>query len=55
MNQGAAAKPAFSLLILAGQDMAVIGSSPLYFACPGLPETLGGSPVCFDLGHFILR
>ena len=55
MNQGAAAKPAFSLLILAGQYVAVISSSPLYFAGPSLPETLGGSPVCFDLGHFVLR
>jgi len=55
MDQGTAAKPAFSLLILACQDVAVIGSSPFYFAGPGLPETLGGSPVCFNLGHFILR
>ena len=55
MNQGTATKPAFSFLILAGQDMAVIGSSPLYLAGPGLPDTLGGSPVCLNLGHFILR
>jgi hypothetical protein len=55
VDQGAGAKAALPLLILAGQDVTGIGSSPLYFAGPGLAETLGCSPVGFDLGHFILR
>ena len=55
VNQGAGSKAAFPLLIFAGQDVAGIGSPPLDFAGPGLAETLGCSPVCFDLGHFKLH
>jgi hypothetical protein len=55
VNQRTGPKTAFPLLVLAGQDVAVKSSSPLQFAGPGLAETLGCSPVCFDLGHFILR
>ena len=55
VNQGAGSKAALPLLILAGQDVAGIGSPPLDFAGPGLAETLGCSPVCFDLGHFKLH
>lgn len=55
VNQSTGAEAAFPLLILAGQDVAVIGSPPLYFTGRGLAETFGSSPVCLDLGHVILR
>ena len=55
MDQGAGAKAALPLLIFARQNVTGESSASLYFAGSSFTETLGGSPVGFDLGHFKLR